>query len=150
MSADSDTPTGVRASDDDRERVAGVLRQAAAVGFLTLDEADERMAAAYAARYRSELTPLTADLPDSGRHVVGGFGGWPGRPGPADPAALQARAGLIRHAVVVAVVGAVLVTAWALSSAPHFFPAPFLVFGLLSIALHARWAGAVRGAGRRW
>ncbi|MBW0115085.1 DUF1707 SHOCT-like domain-containing protein [Pseudonocardia abyssalis] len=53
----------VRASHADRERVAAVLHAAAGHGQLTLDEVDERLAAAYAARYRGELEILTADLP---------------------------------------------------------------------------------------
>lgn len=52
----------VRASHADRERVAAVLHAAAGHGQLALDEVDERLAAAYAARFRSELGPLTADL----------------------------------------------------------------------------------------
>ena len=54
---------GVRASDDDRTAVVGVLHDAVARGLLTLDECDERVTAAYAARFLHELPPLTADLP---------------------------------------------------------------------------------------
>ena len=53
----------VRASDDDRTAVVGVLHDAVARGLLTLEECDERVTAAYAARYVHELPPLTADLP---------------------------------------------------------------------------------------
>jgi hypothetical protein len=53
----------VRASDDDRTTVVGVLHDAVARGLLTLEECDERVTAAYAARYVHELPPLTADLP---------------------------------------------------------------------------------------
>lgn len=59
----SENPNPIRASNADRDRVADILRKAAGDGLLTLEEADERLAAAYAARYRHELTPLTADLP---------------------------------------------------------------------------------------
>lgn len=52
-----------RASDADRERVAGQLQQAHAAGMLTLEETDERLAATWAARYTDELGPLVADLP---------------------------------------------------------------------------------------
>lgn len=62
--ADGSAAPDVRASHADRERVAAVLHAAAGHGQLTLDEVDERLSAAYAARYRGELVPLTADLPD--------------------------------------------------------------------------------------
>jgi hypothetical protein len=53
----------LRASDDDRTAVVHVLHDAVARGLLTLDECDERVTAALAARYEHELPPLTADLP---------------------------------------------------------------------------------------
>ncbi len=52
----------IRASDADRERVAEQLRLAAGDGQLTVNELDERLDAAYAARTRADLVPLTADL----------------------------------------------------------------------------------------
>jgi hypothetical protein len=55
-------PVPVRASDADRERVAERLRAAAGDGQLSIDELDERLNEAYAARTRAELEPLTADL----------------------------------------------------------------------------------------
>jgi hypothetical protein len=54
-----------RASDSEREAVVARLRHAAAEGRLTVDELDERIDAAYTAKTRAELEPLTADLPDS-------------------------------------------------------------------------------------
>jgi hypothetical protein len=56
----------LRASDADRERVAGVLRDAAGDGRLTMDELDERLDAVYAAKTYAELEPITHDLPDGG------------------------------------------------------------------------------------
>ncbi|WP_242886072.1 DUF1707 SHOCT-like domain-containing protein [Actinomadura litoris] len=56
----------MRASDADRERVAGVLRDAAGEGRLTLEELDERLDAVYAAKTYAELEPLTRDLPAEG------------------------------------------------------------------------------------
>ncbi len=53
----------LRASDDDRERVAVVLREAYAAGRLTNEEFTERLDATYAARTFGDLVPLTADLP---------------------------------------------------------------------------------------
>jgi hypothetical protein len=61
----SDSPEQLpelRASDADREQVADVLRRAASDGQLTVDELEERVSVAYAARTRKELEPLTADL----------------------------------------------------------------------------------------
>jgi hypothetical protein len=56
------SPGELRAADTDRERVVTVLREAAADGRLTLDELEERTAAAYRARTLGELVALTADL----------------------------------------------------------------------------------------
>src|SRR4051794_37120811 len=52
-----------RASDADREAVVRTLHDAVTRGLLTLQEGDERMAAAYAARFLDDLPSLTADLP---------------------------------------------------------------------------------------
>jgi hypothetical protein len=52
-----------RASDADREAVVRTLHEAVVRGLLTMEECDERVAAAYAARFLHELPPLSADLP---------------------------------------------------------------------------------------
>jgi hypothetical protein len=86
----------VRASDADRDRVVDVLRDAAADGRLTVEEFDERMAAALSSRTLAELAPLTADLvaaPPAG----------PGRPGLAagqaeDVILIDQRYGSVRRA----------------------------------------------------
>jgi hypothetical protein len=57
-------PPDLRVSDADRERIAERLRDAAGEGRLTVDELDERLERAYAARTGSDLAPLTADLPE--------------------------------------------------------------------------------------
>jgi hypothetical protein len=56
-------PPELRVSDADREQVAETLRQAAGEGRLTMDELDERLSSAYAAKTFSDLAPLTSDLP---------------------------------------------------------------------------------------
>ena len=61
MPADGPTPD-LRASDADREATATRLRKAAMEGRLEPAEVDERMSAAYAARWCSELAALTADV----------------------------------------------------------------------------------------
>jgi hypothetical protein len=53
----------LRAADADRAAVAGVLGEHMSAGRLTLDEYDERLTRAYAARTFGELDELTADLP---------------------------------------------------------------------------------------
>ena len=56
-------PSQLRISDDDRHRVADLLRDAAAEGRIDLDELDERLEAAYSARTYADLIPITIDLP---------------------------------------------------------------------------------------
>ena len=52
----------IRATDADRERTVSVLRHSGANGQLTVDELDERVELAYAAKTRGELERLTQDL----------------------------------------------------------------------------------------
>lgn len=56
-------PGRLRASDSDRADAVAVLRQATAEGYLTLMEFEERLDAAFAARYQDELASLLRDLP---------------------------------------------------------------------------------------
>jgi Domain of unknown function (DUF1707) len=58
-----DDPGRLRISDDDRNKVAEVLRHAAGEGRIDLEELDERLDAAYHAKTYGELVPITADLP---------------------------------------------------------------------------------------
>ena len=53
----------MRVSDSDREQSADVLREAAGHGRITMDELDERLALAYAAKTYADLTAVTRDLP---------------------------------------------------------------------------------------
>ena len=53
----------IRASDQERESVVDVLRDAFTDGRLTFDEFEERTAAAYAAKTWTDLRELTSDLP---------------------------------------------------------------------------------------
>jgi hypothetical protein len=55
-------PRALRAADADREAAAERLRIAAMEGRLDHEELEDRLAAAYAARYCNELTQLTADV----------------------------------------------------------------------------------------
>lgn len=56
-------PRDLRASNNDRERVAKVLHDAMAEGRLTVSELEERLDKLYAAKTFGELEPLTRDLP---------------------------------------------------------------------------------------
>jgi len=57
------TDDPIRASDVDRDVVVAALREAYTTGRLTMEEFDERMAAAYAAKTWGDLRQLTIDLP---------------------------------------------------------------------------------------
>ncbi|TMM41866.1 MAG: DUF1707 domain-containing protein [Actinobacteria bacterium] len=138
MSTDTPASGRVRTSDTEREQVAEILRAAATEGRLTLAESDERLGRAYAARYRDELAPLTADLPS---------GGWEALY--RTPEALAGmRRRLRRHGSFTAVLIGALIGLWLLSGA-HFFwpliPIFFLTFGFLRHASWARWRASGGG-----
>ena len=61
----------LRAADSDRTAVATALGEHMAAGRLTVDEYDERLSRAYAARTYGELDQLTADLPSTHRPPAG-------------------------------------------------------------------------------
>ncbi len=122
-------PHRLRTSDTEREQVAEILRAAMTEGRLTLEEGEERLGAVYAARFRDELGPLTADLPDGGRRAL-----------VETPQARAAtRRGLRRHAGIVAIIAVVLTGLWALSAAHFFWPAIPLAFLVVGLVRHARW-----------
>ena len=56
-------PNLIRASDQDRDRTANVLREHHAVGRLDPDEFNERLDKVFSAKTMGELEALTADLP---------------------------------------------------------------------------------------
>lgn len=83
-------PDQLRISDDDRHRVAEVLRQAAGEGRLDLDELDERLEATYAAKVYGDLVPIVMDLPTNQLDLPAAAlpdqrraGGWPAAAGSA-------------------------------------------------------------------
>ena len=57
----------LRAADADRAAVAAALGQHMSAGRLTLEEYDERLTRAYAAKTYGELDQLTQDLPRTDR-----------------------------------------------------------------------------------
>src|SRR6266536_2690736 len=113
MSTDNPGGRRVRASDSEREQLAQVLRAAMTEGRLTLEEGEERLGKAYAATYRDELGPLSADLPG---------GGWQALADAPDVIA-AGRRHLRRHASLALVVAGVLIGLWLLSGAHFFWPA---------------------------
>jgi hypothetical protein len=105
---------GIRASDAEREHHVDLLREHAAQGRLTIDELDERIDRAYAARTRAGLTVLVDDLPPRER---------------AAPAPTRTRVPL-QWATFLAV-NLLLVAIWALTGAGYFWPIwPLLGWGL--------------------
>jgi hypothetical protein len=122
----------IRTSDAEREQVAEILRAAVTEGRLSLEEGDQRLARAYAATYREELNPLTADLPSGGWEALA-----------RTPEALRAaRLRLRRHGSFVAIAAGVLVGLWIVSGAEFFWPflpILFLTFGLLRHARFVRY-----------
>jgi hypothetical protein len=122
-------PHRLRTSDSEREQVAEILRAAMTEGRLTLPEGEERLGAVYASRFRDELAPLTADLPDGGRRALAET--------PQGRAAT--RRGLRRHAGAIVLLAALLTGLWALSGAHFFWPAIPLAFLVVGLIRHARW-----------
>ena len=99
MPADPPRSPALRASDEDRDRVIGLLRAAVVDGRLDQAEFDARLDAALAARTIDALAPLTADLiaaPGSGGVLT-----LPSARTPAQPAAelltIKERHGLVRR-----------------------------------------------------
>ena len=90
------TGYNVRVGDADRDAVATQLRDHFADGRLTLEELNERLDQAFAAKTKADLNIVMRDLPQAARPTAGmPYGGtawqgpaWPGpmatRPGPDD------------------------------------------------------------------
>jgi hypothetical protein len=122
----------LRTSDKEREQVAEILRAAMAEGRLDLTEGEERLAKAYAAKFRDELGPLTADLPNGGLTALAN----------TPEAKIATRRSLRRHAWIIASIAMILTGLWIISGAQFFWPAIPLTFLLIGLFKHARY--------RRW
>jgi hypothetical protein len=122
-------PNRLRTSDKEREQIAEILRAAMTEGRLDLQEGEERLAAAYAAKFRDELRPLTADLPGEGRQAL------------ADTPEARAatRRGVRRHAGFVVVFAIALTGLWLLSGAHFFWPIIPLLFLFMGLRRHAMY-----------
>jgi hypothetical protein len=123
---------GYRVGDADRNRTADLLKEAHAAGYLTLEEVDDRLGTALAARTRGELDRLVADLPPE----------WRASQQPAPPAARPRRRPAFPPEVVwlvpLLVVVAGLLTLAVLTRGFFFFPWPLL---FIFFALGRRRAG---------
>jgi hypothetical protein len=120
---------GYRVGDADRNHTADLLKEAHAAGYLTLEEVDQRLSEALAARTRGQLDRLVADLPPEWRAGQERARGPAGPPARRDPVPVEA-AWLAPLLVVVATVVVLAVV----SRGFWFFPWPllwifFLVFG---------------------
>jgi len=122
-------PTRLRTSDKEREHIAEILRAAMTEGRLNLEEGEERLAATYAAKYRDDLQPLTADLPGNGRPALAD----------TPDARAATRRDVRRHGGFVFVLAIALTGLWLLSGAHFFWPAIPLVFLLMGLSRHARY-----------
>ncbi len=141
------TQNEIRASDAERERVVALLQHAGAEGRLTLDEVDERVATAFAATYRSQLPPLTRDLP----HDPPADSPAPKRPaGFTAPNGIVVSRGIAIHAIIATVLSVMLIGRWAAGPTMFFWPAfPMLwLWGSLAIRIVLRRSGVWRDA--RW
>lgn len=86
-------PSQMRISDADRHKVAEILRDAAGEGRLDLDELDERLELAFAAKTYADLVPITADLyatPTASVPVARPAAGLPAGPTHANSLAIMA------------------------------------------------------------
>lgn len=113
------TTVSIRASDAEREQVTGILQRAVAEGRLTPEEGGERLAAADAARFRSELATLIRDLPAIVETV---------RPAPRRVTWIGMAARLARGVVLGVLFAALLF--WGIG-----LFLPFWIFGLVVLAI---------------
>jgi hypothetical protein len=129
MGTDLQGTGGYRVGDADRNHTAELLKEAHAAGYLTLEEVDQRLSAALAARTRGQLDRLVADLPPEWRAGQERARGPAGPPARRDAVLPPEAAWLVPLLVVVAA----LVVLAVVTRGFYFFPWPllwiFLVFG---------------------
>lgn len=141
-------PEDMRAGDADREQVVERLRQAHAEGRLDLDEFDERVTTALAARTYGELARVTDDLPGeppSPRAVAQPAGR------SAELAASGEDPGVRSGVVSWAAVSTTTLTIWAVScvaTMSFVYPWWIWVAGPWGLVLLSTWIGTHRGPGR--
>lgn len=127
----------LRASDDDRERTAVLLRDHTAAGRLTPDELDERLGVSYSARTLGELDAVLTDLPGAALPAPSRRVSTPGR----------------RLRPPIAVMGPVLAALVALAVLTDGHTA-WLLWPLAFFWMRGRWwgrrGGPPRGGGGQW
>ncbi len=87
------TGFNVRVGDADRDAVAAQLREHYADGRLTLEELNERLDQAFAAKTKADLNTVMRDLPQVPRPAAGMPYGGTGWQGPAWPGPMATRPG---------------------------------------------------------
>jgi hypothetical protein len=123
------TQPTVRASDADRDQLAGELRDHAVAGRIDTAELEQRLQSAYAARTLGELDELRRDLPATPEQVA--------------LAVRERRAQLVRRAVQEAGgslgLFAVCTAIWIYSGASGFFWPLFVIIGVLGLLVRNGW-----------
>ena len=113
--ADTTIAPRARASDAERAATVQTLQDAVARGLLTHEEGGERMATAFAARFRDQLPGLTADLPPAAPPPRPAAPGWPqlgsmlAAQVRSDASAVRARSLRSHQALVAALVAVLLI-----------------------------------------
>jgi Domain of unknown function (DUF1707) len=115
----ADVPPSQRASDAERESTVAQLREHGAAGRLDVEELEQRVGAAYAARTHGELGALLADLPARAT---------------ARPVAAPRRRD--RHEWTRFLqVNLLLVAIWAVTGAGYFWPAWVMAWWALALVI---------------
>ena len=114
----AEQPPAMRVSDADREAAVTELREHGTAGRLDVEELEQRIGAAYAARTNADLTDVTQDLPRRPRVVA-----TPGR----------ARHDQDWRAFFA--VNVLLVAIWAASGAGYFWPGWVMVWWAFALAM---------------
>jgi Domain of unknown function (DUF1707) len=144
--ARSARPSGVRASDAEREAFAQTVLAASRDGRLSVEETDARLAEVYASTFRDELPEIVKDLPRE--DWPAGFGVTPStEPGPdrlrgsgseLAPATRVWNGALTTHAAIVSVMAVFAVVGWIRSGVPFFWPAWPIAWLGISVLVHYR------------
>jgi class 3 adenylate cyclase len=136
----------LRASDDDRERVAALLRDHFSAGRLSDEELSHRIGRTYSAKTVRELDALTSDLPAAAKATspVVRRGKVPQRTTRAGHAL---RASVKIHTTIFVLVNVMLIAIWALTGGGYFWP----VWSILGwgVGLGAHAAPLIAGVGKR-
>jgi hypothetical protein len=150
----------IRASDQDRDRTAALLREHHAAGRLTLEEFHERLDQVYAAKTMGELDALLADLPAIDLYQLpdaslkrgpgGRSGGDPRLPWWRPPGALMATHGGFSPAWQAAwgswlSIGSICFLVWLLSGASVTNPWFLWVVGPWGLLMLGRWITGAPG-----